>query len=107
MEQAQQKGTLFAKTTWWHSPQTPTKNFDMKYKETNKTRTINIHFRVTSHEQDLIRQRMDTCGIKNMARYLRLKAINGCIINPDYSELKARNSLPSLSYNTSLNLWLP
>ena len=31
------------------------------------------------------------CGIKNMARFLRLMAINGCIINTDYSELKARN----------------
>ena len=34
---------------------------------------------------------MKMCGIKNMARFLRLMAINGCIINTDYSELKARN----------------
>ena len=31
------------------------------------------------------------CGIKNMARFLRLMSINGCIINTDYSELKAHN----------------
>lgn len=59
--------------------------------ETNKTRTVKILFRVTAHERELIRERMKMCGIKNMARYLRLMSINGCIINTDYSELKARN----------------
>ncbi len=48
-------------------------------------------FRVTAHEKELIKERMEMCGIKNMARFLRLMAINGCIINTDYSELKARN----------------
>lgn len=54
-------------------------------------RPVQIKFRVTSHERDLIKKRMEMCGIKNMAMYLRLMAINGCVINPDYSELKARN----------------
>lgn len=34
---------------------------------------------------------MKMCDIKNMVRFLRLMAINGCIINTDYSELKTRN----------------
>ena len=55
------------------------------------TRPIQIKFRVTDHEHDLIKERMKMCGIKNMARFLRLMAINGCIINTDYSELKTRN----------------
>ena len=54
-------------------------------------RPIQIKFRVTSREKDMIRERMEMCGIKNMARFLRLMAINGCIINTDYSELKVRN----------------
>lgn len=67
------------------------KDLKMKNTETNKTRTVKILFRVTAHERELIRDRMKMCGIKNMARFLRLMAINGCIINTDYSELKARN----------------
>ena len=54
-------------------------------------REVQIKFRVTAHEKELIKERMKMCGIKNMARFLRLMAINGCIINTDYSELKARN----------------
>ena len=55
------------------------------------TRPVQIKFRVTDHEYDLIKERMEMCKIKNMARFLRLMAINGCIIITDYSELKARN----------------
>ena len=54
-------------------------------------REVQVKFRVTAHEKELIKERMKMCGIKNMARFLRLMAINGCIINTDYSELKARN----------------
>ena len=54
-------------------------------------REVQIKFRVTAHEKELIKERMKMCGIKNMARFLRLMAINGCIIITDYSELKARN----------------
>ena len=55
-------------------------------------REVQVKFRVTAHEKELIKERMKMCGIKNMARFLRLMAINGCIINTDYSELKARNN---------------
>lgn len=79
------------KQSWWHSPQTPENTQKGQIIMAKLTRPIQIKFRVTDHERDLIIERMKMCGIKNMARFLRLMAINGCIINTDYSELKTRN----------------
>ena len=92
MEQAQQKDILLRYFDLVALPPNPLERTSkMQKTETNKTRTVKILFRVTAHERELIRERMKMCGIKNMARFLRLMAINGCIINTDYSELKARN----------------
>ena len=54
-------------------------------------RPVQIIFRVTEQEKEQIQERMKMCKIKNMARFLRMMAINGCIINTDYTELKVRN----------------
>ena len=57
----------------------------------NLKRPVQIKFRVSQSEQLKIQERMHECGIKNQARYLRLMAINGCIIKPDYTEIKEMN----------------
>lgn len=54
----------------------------------NLSRPVQIKFRVTPREKQLIKERMAECGITNMARYLRAMAINGCIIKPDNSDLR-------------------
>ena len=57
----------------------------------NLYRPIQIKFRVNPLERDKIKERMKECGIKNMARYLRTMAINGCIIKPDHTDIKQTN----------------
>lgn len=57
----------------------------------NLKRPIQVKFRVSATELEQIRERMKECNIKNQARYLRLMALNGCIIKPDYSEIKEMN----------------
>lgn len=63
----------------------------MNNTDTNRTRRNMILFRVTDLEKEKIRARMRECGIKNMARYLRTMAINGCIIKPDHTDIKQTN----------------
>ena len=57
----------------------------------NLYRPVQVKFRVTDLERQKIRDRMKECGIKNMARYLRTMAINGCIIKPDHTDIKQTN----------------
>ena len=57
----------------------------------NLSRPIQIKFRVNALERDKIRDRMKECNIRNLGRYLRNMAINGCIIKPDYTEIKRMN----------------
>lgn len=57
----------------------------------NLTRPIQVKFRVTALEREQISDRMKECGIRNMARYLRTMAINGCIIKPDHTDIKQTN----------------
>lgn len=54
-----------------------------------RKRTVQIKFRVTEQERDLIFQKMAQIPTKNLAAYLRKQAIDGYIIQVDYSELKA------------------
>ena len=76
---------------WWHSPQTPVFKWKGYKGMVNLKRPVQIKFRVSQSEQLKIQERMHECGIKNQARYLRLMAINGCIIKPDYTEIKEMN----------------
>ena len=57
----------------------------------NLFRPIQVKFRVNALERDKIRDRMKECNIRNLGRYLRNMAINGCIIKPDYTEIKRMN----------------
>jgi len=51
-------------------------------------RNINIGFRVSQQEQDLIRSRMSQCGFRNMRAYLLKMALKGYIINVDLTDVR-------------------
>jgi hypothetical protein len=55
----------------------------------NRKRGIQLHFRVTEEEQDLIYQKMKLIPTGNFAAYMRKMAIDGYIIAVDYSDIKA------------------
>lgn len=57
----------------------------------NLNRPIQVKFRVSAPEHDAIKVRMKLCNIRNMSRYLRTMAINGCIIVPDHTDIKQTN----------------
>ena len=52
-------------------------------------RPIQIKFRVTETERDLIHEKMRLLNTNNLAAYLRKIAIDGYVINTDNSDLKA------------------
>ena len=54
-----------------------------------RKRNVQIKFRVTEQERDLIFQKMTQIPTKNLAAYMRKMAIDGYIVKVDYSELKA------------------
>ena len=57
----------------------------------NLQRPVEVKFRVTEEEREMIRKNMKACHMKNMAEYLRTMAIRGCIIIPDHSDMKRAN----------------
>ena len=54
----------------------------------NRKRPIQVKFRVTPEERELIDKRMKQVGSLNMAAYLRKMAIDGYIIKVDYTQQK-------------------
>lgn len=54
-----------------------------------RKRTVQIKFRVTEAERDLILEKMKLVPTQNMAAYLRKIAIDGYIIKIDHSYIKA------------------
>jgi len=52
-------------------------------------RTVQIKFRVTEAERDLIYEKMSLLNTNNLAAYLRKIAIDGYIINTDTADIKA------------------
>lgn len=54
----------------------------------NRTRNIQMLFRVTPQEKELIREKMRLCRMSNMRAYMRQMAIKGYIVDTDYSEIK-------------------
>ena len=67
----------------------------------NRKRDIQVKFRVTPQERDMIEAKMAQIGTTNMAAYLRKMAIDGYVVKLDIPELKEMISL--LRY-TSNNL---
>lgn len=68
----------------------------------NRKREIQVKFRVTPEERDLINDKMATLGTRNMAAYLRKMAIDGYVVKLDLPELREMVSLLRRSSN-SLN----
>ena len=54
----------------------------------NLRRNINIGFRVTEEEQELIRRRMDQTGISSLRAYLLKMAVDGYVINLDLADVR-------------------
>ena len=54
-----------------------------------RKRTVQIKFRVTEAERDLILEKMKLIPTNNMAAYLRKIAIDGYIVQVDHSDIKA------------------
>ena len=66
-----------------------------------KPRDVQILFRVTPEEKELIEAKMAQYGATSMASYLRKMAIDGYIINLDLPELR---TISSLLLRTSNNI---
>ena len=54
-----------------------------------RKRTVQIRFRVTEAERDMILEKMRILHTNNLAAYLRKMSIDGYIIAVDHSDLKA------------------
>ena len=67
----------------------------------NRTRDVQLNFRVSSHELELIEKKMSQVGTKNREAYLRKMAIDGIVVNLEIPELK---ELLSLMRYTSNNI---
>ena len=67
----------------------------------HRKRTVQLHFMVTEHEWELIRQKMAQLGTNNLGVYLRKMAVDGYIVKLDLPEL---SELFSLLRRTSNNI---
>jgi len=54
----------------------------------SRARDIQMLFRVTPQEKELIREKMRLLHMTNMRAYMRQMAIKGYIVDTDFSELK-------------------
>lgn len=70
-------------------------------KPPNRQREIQLKFRVTPEERELIEQKMEQLGTTNMAAHLRKMAVDGYAVNLELPELR---ELVSLLRRTSNNL---
>lgn len=65
----------------------------------NRNRKIQLKFRVTPQEREMIEQKMAQLGTKNMAAYLRKISIDGYVVKLELPELKEMVSLLRRSSN--------
>lgn len=65
----------------------------------HRKRSVQLHFMVTEHERELIRQKMEQLGANNLGAYLRKMAIDGYIVKLDLPELSELLSLLRRSSN--------
>ncbi|MGI6498975.1 MAG: plasmid mobilization protein [Oscillospiraceae bacterium] len=68
----------------------------------NRNRDIQLHFMVSEHERELIKNKMSQLGTQNMGAYIRKIAIDGYIIKLELPELRELTSLLR-RYNANLN----
>ena len=64
-----------------------------------RQRGVQLKFRVTPEERDLIEQKMALLGTSNMAAYLRKMAIDGYVVSLELPELSEMVSLLRRSSN--------
>lgn len=65
----------------------------------NRKRKIEVRFRVTQEELDLIHEKMAQYGTNNLSAFMRKMAIDGYVINLQIPELKELVSLLRYSSN--------
>ena len=65
----------------------------------NREREIQLKFRVTPEERELIEAKMAQLGTQNMAAYLRKMALDGYVVRLELPELKELVSLMRYSSN--------
>lgn len=65
----------------------------------NRQREVQLKFRVTPEERELIEKKMEQLGTTNMAAYLRKMAIDGYAVNLELPELRDMVSLLRRSSN--------
>ena len=58
-----------------------------------RRRSIHMNVMVTPEERELIQQRMDEAGIRNMGAYMRKMALNGYVLNVDLAPVRELVSL--------------
>lgn len=68
----------------------------------NREREIQLKFRVTPEERELIEAKMELLGTSNMAAYLRKMSIDGYVVNLELPELREMVSLLR-RYSNNLN----
>lgn len=69
--------------------------------EANRVRKVQLNFRVTEREKELIEERMQEIGTTNREAYLRKIAIDGMLVKLEVPELK---EIVSLMRRTSNNV---
>ena len=69
--------------------------------ESNRVRKVQLNFRVTEREKQLIEDRMQEIGTTNREAYLRKIAIDGMLVKLEVPELK---EIVSLMRRTSNNI---
>lgn len=58
-----------------------------------RSRPIQMIFRVNEHEKEVIRKRMELAKTKRQSAFLRKMAMDGMILNVDYSQIREINAL--------------
>ena len=58
-----------------------------------RRRSVHLNVMVTPEERELIQQRMDEAGIRNMGAYMRKMALNGYVLNVDLAPARELVSL--------------
>jgi len=77
------------KIACWEVSQTLYENGKEQQHMDGRKRTVQVKFRVTEAERDLILEKMKLIPTNNMAAYLRKIAIDGYIVQVDHSDIKA------------------
>jgi len=65
----------------------------------NRKRKNGVYLMVTEHEQELIKQKMERAGVRNMGAYIRKQAIDGYVIRLDLSDVREMVRLLRISSN--------